>query len=460
MEPGSTLGLTVLVGLVILNAVLSASHASLVNLHKPHLRDLADTGNKRAQRALDISEDATRLLASRQFVSVLIRFFAASILTLTIAQPEVGVLVGMNVPVDLARALAYGGVLLIGALLMLLVGEMIPAAFASTRPDSLAMIVAGPMGFMMTILSPISRSMLWLSNRFVALFGGRGNAPYVTEEEIKTLVDAGSEEGVIEDDEKEMIYSIFQFGDTIAREIMVPRIDIVAVDVETSLDEALDLILTQGHSRLPVYENSIDSICGLLYAKDLLTVWRDDSHRQRKVRELMRPAFFIPESKKAVALLEDLQQRKIHMAIVIDEYGGTAGLVTIEDLIEEIVGDIQDEYDPESEAEYEKISDAEYLFDAGINLDDVNALLDVELPTDESDTLGGYVFSELGKVPLAGEVFKANGLEIKVETITGRRIRKVRVKRLPPPAAVEPEEERKPVESTASDLKKFNEDVV
>ncbi len=451
MEPGSTLGLTVLIGLVVLNAALSAAYASLVNVHKPHLRELAESGSKKAKRALDISEDAMRLLASRQFVGILIRFFAASILTLTIAQPEVGVLVGLNIPPDLAGIIAYGGVLLLGALLMVMFGEMIPTAFASTRPDALAMLVARPMGWLLTLLSPVSKAMLWFSNRSVALFGGRGNAPYVTEEEIKTLVDAGSEEGVIEDDEKEMIYSIFQFGDTIAREIMVPRIDIVALDVDTSLNEALDVVLNEGHSRVPIYEGSVDSICGLLYAKDLLAVWRDDKQSQRKVREVMRPAYFIPESKKAGALLEDLQQRKIHMAIVIDEYGGTAGLVTIEDLVEEIVGDIQDEYDPDAEAEYEKINENEYVFDAGINLDDVNALLAVELPTDESDTLGGYVFSALGKVPLLGEVFRADGLEIKVEAITGRRIRKVRVKRSPAPtaAAIEEErkvEERKPVE--------------
>jgi len=436
MEAGSTtLSLSVLVGLVILNAVLSAAHASLVNIHKAHLRELAEDGNRQAKRALAISEDATRLLATRQFMSVLIRFIVASILTLTIAPSVVALLVALNIEPGVARWLGYGAVLLIGALLMVLFGEMIPIAFATTRPDALAMFTARPMGWLLAVLSPISRVMLWLSNQLVALFGGRGDAPYVTEEEIKTLVDAGSEEGVIEDEEKEMIYSIFQFGDTLAREIMLPRIDIVALEVESTLEEALDTVLSAGHSRIPIYEDTIDSICGLLYAKDLLLLLRSDPQReqqkQRKVREVMRPAYFVPESKKAGALLEDLQQRKIHMAIVIDEYGGTAGLVTIEDLIEEIVGDIQDEYDHEAEAEYVKISDDEYVFDAGIHLDDVNELLDVELPTDESDTLGGYVFSALGKVPLAGEVFNALGLEIKVEAITGRRIRKVRVRRLP-----------------------------
>jgi CBS domain containing-hemolysin-like protein len=295
--------------------------------------------------------------------------------------------------------------------------------------------MARPVKWLYTALWPISGVMMALSNRLVALFGGRGETPNVTEEAIKTLVDAGSEEGVIEDDAKQMIYSIFQFGDTIAREIMVPRIDIVALDAVTPLLEALDVVRSKGHSRIPVYEETIDRICGLLYAKDLLAIERTDS---RKVHDLMRPAYFVPESKKAGTLLEDLQQRKIHMAIVIDEYGGTAGLVTLENLMEEIVGDIQDEYDPETEAEYVKISDDEYLFDAGIHLDDVNTLLDEELPTDDSDTLGGYVFSTLGKVPLAGEVFRRDGLEVKVEAITGRRIRKVRVKRLQKVTALTP----------------------
>jgi CBS domain containing-hemolysin-like protein len=270
----------------------------------------------------------------------------------------------------------------------------------------------------------------------------------VTEEEIKTLVDAGSEEGVIEDEEKEMIYSIFQFGDKVAREIMVPRIDIVALDADTTLQEALDTVLSEGHSRIPAYEGSIDRICGLLYAKDLLVVWQENQSKDRKVREIMRPAYFVPESKKAGSLLQELQERKIHMAIVIDEYGGTAGLVTIEDLVEEIVGEIQDEYDSDEEDEYEKISDDEYLFDAGIHVDDVNELLAVHLPDDETDTLGGYVLNVLGRVPLGGETFQDIGLEIKVEVITGRRIRKVRVRRLPPPVTHpdESDEERKPEE--------------
>jgi len=434
MDAGSTAGIVSLIGLVVVNAILSAAHSALVNVRKPQLREIAELGDKRAQRVLDISEDATRLLTSRQFVGIIIRFWAAGILTLNVAPPLVPLLTGIGVAPDAARIIVYALVWIIGAVIMMLFGELIPSTFASTRPERLAMFVVSPMSLLLAVLAPITRLMLWFSNRTASLFGGRDSTPFVTEEEIKTLVDAGSEEGVIEDEEKEMIYSIFQFGDKVAREIMIPRIDIVALDSETTLELALNTVLAEGHSRIPVYEGSVDRICGLLYAKDLLVVWRDNESKDRKVREIMRPAYFVPESKKAGSLLEELQQRKIHMAIVIDEYGGTAGLITIEDLVEEIVGEIQDEYDPDEEAEYEKISDDEYLFDAAIHLDDVSELLDVHLPDEESDTLGGYVLGVLGRVPLGGEVFQDKGLEIKVESITGRRIRKVRVRRLPPPA--------------------------
>jgi CBS domain containing-hemolysin-like protein len=450
MGVDSSAGLFAVLVLVIVNALLSAAHAALVNVHKQHLRELADGGDKRAERVLVVSEDATRLLTSRQFVGIILRFAAAGILTLVFGPPLMIIFQAIGLPANEASLLAYTIVWIVGAIVMLLFGELIPTAFASTRPDELAMLTIGPMALLLNILSPVTRTIHWISNGFVSVFGGRDKTPLVTEEEIKTLVDAGSEEGVIEDEEKEMIYSVFQFRDRVAREIMVPRIDIVALDAETNLQQALDLVLAEGHSRIPLYDGSIDRISGLLYAKDLLVVWRDNQGKDRKVREIMRPAYFVPESKKAGSLLEELQQRKIHMAIVIDEYGGTAGLITIEDLVEEIVGEIQDEYDPEEEADYVKINDDEYLFDAGINLDDVSELLHVTFPDDESDTLGGYVLRMLDRVPLGGEVFESEGLEIKVEAVTGRRIRKVRVRRLSPPTTPTAEDQPKEDKSTES----------
>jgi putative hemolysin len=433
MNADSSIGLLAVVLLIAVNGLLSAAHAALVNIRKQPLRDRADDGDKRAKRVLDLAEDATRLLNSRQFLGILLRYFAAGILTLVLGQRAVETLKALNMAPEIAPTVGYLAIWVFGALLMLLFGELIPTAVASTRPDGIAFFTLMPMSLLIKGLSPVTRFIMWLTNGFVAIFGSSESAPYVTEEEIKTLVDAGQEEGSIEDDEKEMIYSVFQFNDRVAREIMVPRIDVVGLDVDATLEQALDLAIREGHSRIPLYEGSIDKIAGLLYVKDLLILWKEGHSKDRKVREIMRPAYFVPESKKAGSLLEELQQRKSQIAIVVDEYGGTAGLLTIEDLVEQIVGEIQDEYDPEEEADYEKISDNEYVFDAGINLDEVMELLDVTLPDDENDTLGGYVLQVLDRVPLGGEVFTDSDLEFKVESVTGRRVRKVRVKRLPEP---------------------------
>jgi len=289
-------------------------------------------------------------------------------------------------------------VLLVVALVTLIFGEMLPGKIALSYADPIALRSVGIIRGLTFVLAPVLRLLQWISGWFAAPFVGRTSMALVTEEEIKLMVDAGSEGGAIEDEEKEMIYSIFQFGDTLAREVMVPRIDMVALDIATPLQEAVNVIIQAGHSRIPVYEESIDHIRGLLYAKDLLVLWRD-GRMDRPLKDLLRPAYFVPESKKAVDLLADLQQRKIHLAIVVDEYGGTAGLVTLEDLIEEIVGEIRDEYDINEEEVYQKVGENEYIFDAGIDLDDLNRLLDADLSTEDSDTLGGYIFSKLGKVP-------------------------------------------------------------
>ncbi|MBX3063063.1 MAG: hemolysin family protein [Anaerolineae bacterium] len=432
-SPYPSLGIVIFVALVLLNAIIALAHSALINARKQQLRELAEDGNAAAKRLLMLVDNSTRLLASRQFVSIFLHFFAAGVLTAYDAAPFTQFIVaqpGLAIDPRLASTLIYIAIWLISAVLMILFGERIPDVIASSNPERLALLLLRPMQVILAITAPVTRIMLWISSRLAKPFG-RAGMSYVTEEEIKTLVDAGSEEGVIEDEEKEMIYSIFQFGDKVAREIMVPRIDITALPADATTRIAIDMTLKAGHSRIPIYEETIDKVIGLIYAKDLLRAIGGGQSQDKMVREIMRPAYFVPESKRAGDLLEELQQRKIHMAIVIDEYGGTAGLVTIEDLLEEIVGDIQDEYDPEEEADFERISDDEYVFDAGINLNEVNEMMDVELPTDESDTLGGFVLSTLGKVPLAGETFKQDNLEIKVESITGRRIRKVRVTRLP-----------------------------
>ncbi len=257
----------------------------------------------------------------------------------------------------------------------------------------------------------------------------------VTEDEIKTLLSAGEQSGLIEQDEREMIDSIFRLGDTLTREVMVPRIDIVALEADTPWEEALELIVRSGHSRIPVYEDTIDNIIGVLYIKDILfqVVL---GHSLPALRQVLRPAYFIPESKRLDTLLHEMQQKKLQLAIVVDEYGGVAGLISLEDIVEEIVGEIQDEYDTE---EPEVVSEADgYLFDARIPLDDVQELLAIPLPLEEVDSLGGFIYNQLGHIPAVGERLEYENVIFEVVEVVGRRIRKVRA--IAPVAPAEDEE--------------------
>jgi magnesium and cobalt exporter, CNNM family len=252
----------------------------------------------------------------------------------------------------------------------------------------------------------------------------------VTEDDLKTLVDAGQEEGVFEKAERQMIYSIFELGDTLAREIMVPRIDMLALDVDTPLVQAVDAVLQAGYSRVPVYEENVDNTLGLLYAKDLLRAWRE-SDPMETLRRLLRPAYFVPEGKKLDELMAEMRNHRIHLAIVVDEYGGVAGLVTLEDIVEEIFGEIRDEYDQSEEAPYQKLSDESYLFLGRIALDDFNEIMDSELVSDDADSLGGYIYGCLGRVPNVGETIRQDRLLLTVEQVSARQIRKVSAQWLP-----------------------------
>jgi putative hemolysin len=250
------------------------------------------------------------------------------------------------------------------------------------------------------------------------------------EEELKSLVDASQQEVHLEQDERKMIYSIFRLGDTLAREIMIPRIDVLSLDVETPLTDAVDTLLRTGFSRVPVYEETIDNILGVIYTKDLLRVWRE-GNQISSLQSLLRPAYFVPEAKKVDELLAEMQTRRVHMAVVVDEYGGVAGVVTLEDIVEEIVGEIQDEYDQAEELPYQQVGEGEFIFQGRVDLDDFNDVMGSYLPADEADTIGGFIYNRFGQVPNAGENIKINNLLLTVEQVSGRRIRKVRASWLP-----------------------------
>jgi CBS domain containing-hemolysin-like protein len=275
------------------------------------------------------------------------------------------------------------------------------------------------------IVSPAVGLGLLLSGKRHAVPDASGVAA-ASGDDLLTLMDAGEQGGLIQQDERKMIDSIIELGDTLAREIMVPRIDMLALDVDTPMPEAVDALLKSGHSRVPVYEVTVDNVLGLLYAKDLLRLWLE-GEKSGSLRPLLRQAYFIPEAKKVDDLLAEMQSRRIHMAIVVDEYGGIAGLVTLEDIVEEIVGEIQDEYDLAEESPYEEISAGEYIFQGRIDLDDFNEITASSLSKDEADTLAGFLYSRLGRVPSSGESLQVDHLTLKVEQVSGRRIRKVRV---------------------------------
>ncbi len=320
--------------------------------------------------------------------------------------------------------------------LCLLAGALLLALFEW----SLEMRVSARATHYLVRLEPSIRLLMGLFYPFYALplrwWGPEENAlqtaVLVTEDELKNLLDASQQEGVLELGERRMISSIFDLGDTLAREVMVPRIDVLALDVHTSLLDAVDALLQSGYSRVPVYEESIDNILGLLYAKDLLSAWRSGTV-DTPLRRLLRPAYFVPEAKTVDTLLAEMQSQRIHMAIVVDEYGGMAGLVTLEDIVEEIIGEIRDEYDQQEEALYQQVSPGEYLVAGRIDLDDFNELMHTDLPGEEADTLGGFLYGRIGSVPKGGERLLVGDLELTVEEVSERRIQKVRARKVPAP---------------------------
>jgi CBS domain containing-hemolysin-like protein len=289
-------------------------------------------------------------------------------------------------------------------------------------------------------MRPVVYVLTAVTRLILRLLGGKAEVrgPFVTEEELKMLVTVGEEEGVIEEEEREMIHGIFEMGDMSVREVMVPRTDLVAIEANEPVEKAVDLVTKHGHTRIPVYEDNIDHIVGVLYAKDLLrAVVRGE---KKSLREIARKPYFTPESNKVQDVLRDLRKNRVHMAIVVDEYGGTAGAVTIEDILEEIVGPIQDEYDIGEEDEIQFINPNEVVLDGRVSVDDVNELLKLDIGGDNYDTIGGYVLNQLGATPKVGATLKLGNAELRVEAVQGTRIKKVRIKSQTPfeiPAASE-----------------------
>jgi putative hemolysin len=436
--------LILLVVLIALNAFFAASEIAIVSAPKLRLKQLMDDGNKTAKLLFHLADESSRFLATTQIGMTMMGFLASATAAVSLSD-------GLGAAIEKlpiagieqsAHGIAVAIITIILAIFTLIFGELVPKSIALQHTLRIGLFVARPIDLLSRVFNPLVRFLVGASNIIIRPFGGkpRRGMPIVTEEEIKTMVDAGEEGGTIEEDEKDMIYSIFEFGDTLAREVMVSRVDIVAIEAATPVLDAIELITQHNHSRIPIYQANIDNIIGILYAKDLLKVLREkgrEAANQIQLSALVRPASFTPETKKVDELLEEMQKKRVHMAIVIDEYGGTAGLVTIEDILEEIVGEIQDEYDQAEEPMTQTINEMEWVIDARANLDDINELLQADMPADETDTLGGFVYSQLGKVPLPGDEVHFENLVLKVMNIAGRRIGKIRVQKLKAEASAE-----------------------
>ena len=400
--------ITLLVILTITDLVLTSIRASLLNVRFPRLVSLSEAGMVKVEKTMELVTKRARTRSTLKLGQAMVRFLIAGLVLLNFVIPNLD---------GRIEQMVLGYMILIGLVLWLL--EFILERLILKDPESWSIRLTPLASILITLLSPV----LFIPLRLARSSESR-NLVTITEDELIHLVDASQRAGEIEKDESEMIHSVFEFGDTMAKEIMIPRVDMLSLEVNTPLEEAADKLLETGYSRIPVYEEQIDNIIGLLYTKDMLQVWRS-GNQITSLRPLLRTARFIPETKKVDELLDEMQAARMHIAIVVDEYGGVAGLVTLEDIIEEIFGEIQDEYDESEEELWQQVAPQEYLFDGRIPLEEINDLFGTQLPTEEADTIGGLIFARIGSVPNQGDTLEEQGIILTVENLQERRVHRV-----------------------------------
>ncbi len=417
---GSTaniLQIGLLVVLLLGSGFFSASETSLMSLSKIRIRYMEDEGVKGAKLVGSLIEKSSDLLSSILVGNNIVNIAATSVSTSLF----------INIFGDGGVAIATA----VMTVLVLVFGEITPKTIAANSPEKVAVVVSKPISIIMKITKPI----VWVFNLLTGIIfkimgiDNDGVKPFITEEELKAMVNVSHEEGVLEMEEREIINNVFQFGDMQAKEAMIQRLDMVAIDIEDSYDEIIELFKSEKLSRLPVYQESIDDIVGILNIKDIIFL-SDEEIENFDIKDYVREAFFTYEFKKITQLLEEMKKEKTQMAIVVDEYGGTAGLLTIEDLVEVIVGDIDDEYDEEEE-QIVTDADGSYIIEGQADLEDVEAKLGIEFECEDIDTLSGFMIYKLGKIPDDGENFEVEykGYIFRTLDVRGRMILKVKVEK-------------------------------
>lgn len=384
-----------------------------MSLSKIRIRYMEEEGVKGAKLVSSLIEKSSDLLSSILVGNNVVNIAATSVSTSLF----------INIFGDGGVAIATA----VMTVLVLIFGEITPKTIAANSPEKIAVIVSKPISIIMKITKPI----VWVFNLLTGIIfkimgiENDGVKPFITEEELKAMVNVSHEEGVLEIEEREIINNVFQFGDMQAKEAMIQRLDMVAVNIEDSYDEIIELFKSEKLSRLPVYQESIDDIVGILNIKDIIFL-SDEEIQNFNIKNYVREAFFTYEFKKITQLLEEMKKEKSQMAIVVDEYGGTAGLLTIEDLVEVIVGDIDDEYDEEEE-EIVKVSDNEYLVEGSTKISDVNEQIGINFESDEFDSIGGFIIGYLKRIPEENELIEVGNVKFSVESIDKNRINKIRI---------------------------------
>ncbi len=436
MDTTAWIELIIIAVSLVLAALAASAETSLTSISRVRLRTLVEQKVPQAIVVERLHRDPNAYLSTILIfntVAIIMASSAATLLAIRLYQDRV--------PEWLVS--------LVLSLAVLVLCEITPKTISLQRAERVALRMARLVSGATWVMRPVVFVLTAITRLILRMLGGKTQVrgPFVTEEELKMLVSVGEEEGVLEEEEREMIHGIFEMGDMRVREVMVPRTDLVAIEVKEPVEKAVELVTKHGHTRIPVYEGNLDHIVGVLYAKDLLrAVVRGE---QKALREIARKPYFTPESNKVQDVLRDLRKNRVHMAIVVDEYGGTAGAVTIEDILEEIVGPIQDEYDIGEEDEIQFISPNEVVLDGRVSVDDVNELLKLEIAADDYDTIGGYVLNQLGAAPKVGATLKLGNAELRVEAVQGTRIKKVRIKSETPFQIPEPDKGQPTLSSTA-----------
>ena len=419
----------ILVILIGLNAFFAASEIAFISLNDAKIEKQAKEGDKKAKQIQKMLESPSKFLATIQIGITLAGFLSSAFASDTFADVLAPVLNNL-VPIGIGvwQSISIIIITIILSFFTLIFGELVPKRLAMKNYEKIAFGTIGIIRLISIITAPFVKLLTITTNAISKIFGvGENEEEIVTEEEIKMMVDQGEESGTIEEDEKELINNVFEFNDITVSEIMTHRTDIFAVDINMSADELLDQIIKDDckHSRIPVYDETIDEVKGVLYVKDLI---KSIHKKTFKIKNVMKEAYFVSQNKLINELFRELQMNKKQIAIIVDEYGGTAGLITMEDIIEEIVGDIYDEYD-EIENEYEKIDDKTYIISGSMPIYDVNKLLESHIPEGDYDTLSGYLHEELGRIPTEEEnpIIETEELTFKIEEYEDKRILKVKV---------------------------------